>query len=94
MQIDQRSPMTASSENHQKQTEVFTSCFRCFILQCWDHFVNDDVSCELHVRRDIQSPNITTTITSKAPEDYEMEGDPRESEITYRKKINKKKKTK
>lgn len=102
MEIDQLSPMTASSENHQKQIcevvgcqkEVFSSCFRCLILQCWDHFVNDDFSCELHVRRDIQSPNITTTITSKAPEDYEMEGDPRELEMTYRKKINQKKQNK
>lgn len=101
MQVDQRSPMTAS-ENDQKQTcevvgcqkEVFSSCFRCLILQCWDHFVNDDVSCELHVRHDTQSPNITTTITNEVPEDYEMEGDPRELEITYRKKINHKKQNK
>lgn len=52
-------------ESCQKQTcevigcneEVFSTCVRCLILQCWDHFLND-VSCEHHLQRQVQSPSI------------------------------------
>lgn len=74
--------------------EVNSSCFRCRLLLCWDHF--SDVNCDDH--RQLLSPSILQPIdgtecvissnTQVFPEHFEVEGSPREIERTKTKKTD------
>lgn len=85
------------------KAEVFSSCFRCSILLCWKHFSEDPPTCEKHRNSDNDSDDSTSNSIKKRPlkrelnkkikkpEDFEVEGAPREYENVTIARVNKKK---
>lgn len=82
--------------------EVFSSCFRCQILLCWDHFIEDLPTCDKH-RNQESSDDLSGTkvgqnkrkkTDKRKPEDFNVEGASKEYEREVTKKINKKKMSK
>lgn len=87
-------------EVYRCKREVFSSCFRCSALLCWDHFDEDVPTCDTHQRMsDDESYEFPKKKPKKQakhkekrnPEDFHVEGAPREYEPNKVPRTNKKK---
>lgn len=66
--------------------EVFSSCFRCSILLCWEHFEEEVLTCEEHGKS-----RLLTTYIRRHPEEFAVEGGSMEHTRTKEKKVDKRK---
>ncbi|CAG9827386.1 unnamed protein product [Diabrotica balteata] len=78
--------------------EVFSSCFRCQILLCWNHFMEDLPTCDKHRNQDSSDDSFVSKrryrkkkkIDNRKPEDYNVEGASKEYEREVLTRTNKK----
>ncbi|CAB3224105.1 unnamed protein product [Arctia plantaginis] len=81
-----------SCEVNECVENVFSSCLRCSILLCWNHFDNN-ITCNDHQQPRPISPlcDLGSNVLNRLmPEDFTVEGSPREIVIQKKEKISKK----
>ncbi|CAB3248457.1 unnamed protein product [Arctia plantaginis] len=81
-----------SCEVNECVENVFSSCFRCSILLCWNHFDNK-ITCNDHQQPRPISPlcDLGSNVLNRLMlEDFTVEGSPREIVIQKKEKISKK----
>lgn len=87
-------PYTATCEYYRCKGEVWSSCHRCWILLCHDHFM-DNPHCDYHTTRIVKKKitRITNVNSDLQPEQHQVEGSEKEGEPSQRKKgiVNKQK---
>lgn len=87
-------PYTATCEYYRCKGEVWSSCQRCLILLCYDHFMHNP-NCDYHTNRIVKKKirRITSTNQDLQPEQHHVEGSGKEGELSQRKegKFNKQK---
>ncbi|CAG9766085.1 unnamed protein product [Ceutorhynchus assimilis] len=83
--------------------EVWSSCHRCLILLCWDHFREESSNCASHhplesgsdedviQKRPIQIDKKPAKKIMEIPEDFPVEGSPREYQPVKQPRTNKRK---
>lgn len=91
---DADTPYTATCEYYKCKGEVWSSCERCMILLCYDHFM-DNPHCDYHKTRIVKKKfkKITSVHKDLQPEQHQVEGNKKEGEPSQKKKkkINKQK---
>ena len=87
-------PYKATCEYYQCKREVWSSCHRCLILLCYDHFM-DNPHCDYHTKCIVKKTikRITSVNKDLQPEQHQVEGSGKEGESSQskKKKINKQK---
>ena len=80
-------PYTATCEHNQCKEEVWSSCHRCLILLCYNHFM-DNPHCDYHKTYIVKNKikRITNVHNNLQPEQHQVEGSVREGESSQSKK--------
>ncbi|XP_050298810.1 uncharacterized protein LOC126737797 [Anthonomus grandis grandis] len=85
-------PYKATCEVRRCKVEVFSSCERCLILLCWDHFI-DNPDCSRHDKsyRENKAKRISNSNTNLQPEHHTVEGTEKEEVQNKKNRVNKQK---
>lgn len=77
-----REELQQTCEERKCSEEVFSSCHRCYILLCYNHFIEDTEDCIEHENLN-QIPIVTSDILNKVvqPECFVVEGNEREEQV-------------
>lgn len=86
-------PYAARCEAHQCKKGVFSSCHRCMILLCYNHFMSNP-NCENHtnkIKKKTKPKKLTSTNISFQPEQHKVEGTQKEGNQRKKDIFNKQK---